>query len=206
MSLKIKENKIASGSASQSTSRDAAPFSVQLTDESIIPALARSAVETFVSERQVIEPTPTLPSSLLNQNLSCFVCIKTISRELRGCIGTIEPEKNSLAVEIITNAVNAATRDPRFMPVCDRELPFLCYSVDVLEPPEPARFTDLDPATFGVVVVDDLGLRRGLLLPNIDGITTADQQINVAARKADINLDEPLTLYRFRTRRFNEPV
>ena len=206
MSLKIKENKIASGSASQSTSRDAAAFSVQLTDESIIPALARSAVETFVSERQVIEPTPTLPSSLLNQNLSCFVCIKTISRELRGCIGTIEPEKNSLAVEIITNAVNAATRDPRFMPVCDSELPFLCYSVDVLEPPEPARFTDLDPATFGVVVVDDHGLRRGLLLPNIDGITTADQQINVAARKAGINLDEPLTLYRFRTRRFIEPV
>src|SRR2546421_2807548 len=206
MALKIKENKFAPGSESQSTSRAAAAFSVQLTDESIIPALARSAVEIFVSERQVIEPTPTLPSSLLNQNLSCFVCIKTIGRELRGCIGTIEPEKNSLAVEIITNAVNAATRDPRFMPVCDSELPFLCYSVDVLEPPEPARFTDLDPATFGVVVVDDLGLRRGLLLPYIDGITTAGQQVHVAARKAGINLDEPLTLYRFRTRRFNEPV
>ena len=206
MSLKIKENKITSGSASRSTSRDAAHFSGQLTDESIIPALARIAVETFVSERRVIEPTPTLPSSLLNQKLSCFVCIKTISRELRGCIGTIEPEKNSLDIEIIANAVNAATRDPRFMPVCDSELPFLCYSVDVLEPPEPARFTDLDPATFGVVVVDDHGLRRGLLLPNIDGVTTADQQVYVAARKAGINLDEPLTLYRFRTRRFNEPV
>src|SRR5437868_13754388 len=112
MSLKIKENKTASGSASQSTSRDAAPFSVQLTDESIIPALARSAVEAFVSERRVIEPMPTLPSSLLNQKLSCFVCIKTISRELRGCIGTIEPEKNSLAIEMITNAVKSATRHP----------------------------------------------------------------------------------------------
>ena len=206
MALKIKENKFAPGSASQSTSRDAAPFSVQLTDESIIPALARSAVETFVSERQVIEPTPTLPSSLLNQKLSCFVCIKTTSRELRGCIGTIEPEKNNLAVEIITNAVNAATRDPRFMPVCDTELPFLCYSVDVLEQLEPAQFTDLDPAMFGVVVVDELGLRRGLLLPNIDGIKTAGQQVHVAARKAGINFNEPLILYRFRTRRFNEPV
>ena len=204
--MKIKGNKITSETASQSTSGGTATFSSQLADENIIPALARSAVEAFVSERRIIEPTPVPQTSLLNQTLACFVSIKTVSRELRGCIGTIEPEKSTLATEIISNAIKAATCDPRFLPVSDTELPFLYYSVDVLEPPEPAQITDLDPATFGVVVVDDRGFRRGLLLPAIEGIKTVRQQIHVAAHKAGIESDRPITLYRFRTQRFSEPL
>ncbi len=76
--------------------------------------------------------------------------------------------------------------------------------MDVLGSPEPARFEDLDPAAFGVVVTDQSGSRRGLLLPDIESIETADQQVGVAARKAGIKPGEPLRLYRFRTRRFSE--
>ena len=173
-------------------------------DEKEIPTLARRAVETFVLEQRVIKPTPTLCSFLTEQSSACFVTIRTTSGELRGCIGTIEPERNSLAEEVIANAINAATRDPRFRPIADLELPSLRYSVDVLYPPEPARCVDLDPSTFGVIVVDRSGLRRGLLLPDIDGIETANQQVQIAARKAGIAPHEPLTLYRFRVQRFCE--
>lgn len=173
-------------------------------DESQIPALARSAVETFVARRRVIEPLLSSGASLLKRPSPCFVCIKTLGRELRGCIGTTNPEKSTLAEEVVANAIKAATRDPRFRPLSENELSSLCYSVDVLEALEPARLVDLDPAVFGVVVVDRSGSRRGLLLPNIESIKTADQQVHVAARKAGIKSDEPLRLYRFRTRRFSE--
>jgi AmmeMemoRadiSam system protein A len=189
--------------SSQATRGEGAPL-FQPDDESLIPKLARSAIETYVSERRVIEPDAIPESSLLCQRLSCFVSIKTADLELRGCIGTVEPEKSTLASEIISNAIKAATCDPRFPPVTAAELPFLCYSVDVLEPPEPARFTDLDPAKFGVVVADERGIRRGLLLPNIEGIDTSTQQVQIAARKAGIRPSDSLTLYRFRTRRFSK--
>jgi AmmeMemoRadiSam system protein A len=175
-----------------------------LADEKELPTLARRAVETFVLERRVIKPTSTLSSFLMEQSSACFTTIRTTDGELRGCIGTIEPERNTLAEEIIANAINAATRDPRFQPVSDIELPSLSYSVDVLYPPEPASFDDLDPSIFGVVVVDSLGVRRGLLLPDIGGIETAGQQVQIAARKAGIAPHETLTLYRFRVKRFCE--
>ncbi|HYH85476.1 MAG TPA: AmmeMemoRadiSam system protein A [Pyrinomonadaceae bacterium] len=175
-----------------------------LADEKEIPSLARRAVETFVLERRVIKPTPTLSPFLTEQSSACFVTVRTTGGELRGCIGTIEPERSTLAEEIVANAINAATRDPRFLPISDIELPSLHYSVDVLYPPEPTRFEDLDPSIFGVVIVDRLGVRRGLLLPDIDGIETADQQVQIAARKAGIAPHEPHTLYRFRVQRFCE--
>lgn len=167
------------------------------------PALARRAVETFVRERAIIRPNTLQPDSILNIKSACFVSIKT-AHNLRGCIGTIEPLKNTLAEEIIANAIHAATRDPRFKPVSAEEFPALRYSVDVLEPPEPTRFEDLDPKEFGVIVEDETGVRRGLLLPNIDGIHTADQQVQIATRKAGISLSIPLRLKRFRVRRFRE--
>ena len=169
-----------------------------------ITALARTAVETYILKHRVIEPAPTPPTSLLSLPAACFVCIKTFGRELRGCIGTVEPERSTLAEEVIVNAIKAATRDPRFEPLSGEELPSMQYSVDVLGGLEPAEFQDLDPSTFGVVVTDNLGLRRGLLLPAIESIRTARQQVSVAARKAGIEAHEPLTLYRFRTHRFSE--
>jgi AmmeMemoRadiSam system protein A len=173
-------------------------------DDRRITELARNAVEAYVLSGHVVEP-PSLPeTSPLGRPSACFVCIKTVERELRGCIGTVEPEHATLAEEVIANAVKAATRDPRFRPLSGEELPSLLYSVDVLGSLEPARFEDLNPAAFGVVVTDQLGSRRGLLLPDIESVETADQQVGVAARKAGIKPGEPLRLYRFQTRRFSE--
>ncbi len=204
MSAKTGRNKLPDRPGATTSGGGEASPSAQPAEASELPALARRAVEIFVRERRVVAPTPANSSPLLNERLACFVSIKTAERELRGCIGTVEPEKETLAEEIIANAINAATRDPRFRPVAPGELPFLRYSVDVLDPAEPARLEDLDPAAFGVIVTDQLGLRRGLLLPNIEGIATAGQQVQIAAHKAGIAPHEPLRLLRFRTRRFGE--
>ena len=180
------------------------PAALDPCDADSITGLARNAVETYVLSRRVLEP-PTFPDeSPLGNPSACFVCIKTRVRQLRGCIGTVEPAHPTLAEEVIANAVKAATRDPRFRPVACDELPSLLYSVDVLGSLEPTRLEDLNPAAFGVVVTDRSGSRRGLLLPAIESIETADQQVRVAAGKAGIQPGEPLRLYRFRTRRFSE--
>ena len=170
-----------------------------------LPALARLAVETYIHSGTVIETPASLASPLLRERAACFVSIKTNEGDLRGCIGTIEPTNMSLAKELITNAISAATRDPRFFPVTSDELAGLRYSVDVLEPPEPARFENLSPDIYGVIVEDETGARRGLLLPNLEGVETACQQVEIAARKAGIPSDVPFRLHRFRVRRFREP-
>ena len=169
-----------------------------------ITALARAAVETFVLENRVVEPPRHTQTHLLYRPSACFVCIKTLDRELRGCIGTFEPEKRTLAEELIANAIKAATRDTRFEPLSADELPRLRYSVDVLGDLQPVEFDDLDPSVFGVVVTNHSGTKRGLLLPAIDGVRTTEQQVGVASRKAGLAPGEPLKLYRFRTQRFSE--
>lgn len=186
------------------TSGDAEALASQPASGAEVTALARAAVETYVLSRRVIGPARPARASLLGRPSGCFVCIKTLGRELRGCIGTVEPEKGTLAEEVIVNAIKAATRDPRFNPLSRDELPSLRYSVDVLGRLEPAGFHDLNPSVFGVVVTDYSGSRRGLLLPAIESITTAGQQVGVATRKAGIGAGEPLKLYRFRTQRFSE--
>jgi|SRR5215204_192648 len=206
MTTKIESAKNASPAAADAFNDAEAPAYQLVAVENRIPALARTAVEIYVLKRRVIQPAQSLRTSLLNRQSACFVCIKTLGRELRGCIGTVEPEKSTLAEEVIANAIQAATRDPRFKPLSGNELSSLRYSVDVLGRLEPAGFEDLDPSVFGVVVTDISGSRRGLLLPAIESITTASQQVGVAARKAGIEADEPLKLYRFRTHRFSEWV
>ncbi len=168
-----------------------------------LPTLARRAVETFVRQGIVIEP-PLTSSGLLSQHAACFVSLKTLAGDLRGCIGTIEPLRKTLGEELIANAISAATRDPRFPPVNADELSRLRYSVDVLHSPEPAEFEELDPLLYGVIVEDEAGVRRGLLLPDIQGVETAQQQVDIAARKAGINPGTPLKLSRFRVERFRE--
>ena len=167
-----------------------------------LPALARQTVETFVLTGKQLSPPPA--SGILSARAACFVSIKTLAGDLRGCIGTIEPAKETLAEEVIMNAVNAATRDPRFVPIAADELSNLRYSVDILGVPEPASFEDLDPATYGVIVEDESGAFRGLLLPDIDGVDTAARQVEIAARKAGISAGSPLKLFRFRVDRYRE--
>lgn len=168
-----------------------------------LTALARRAVETLVREGRIIEK-PSSENPMLEQRAACFVSIKTNKGDLRGCIGTIEPTKETLAEELITNAVSSATRDPRFPPVAVAELSHLRYSVDVLSTPEPTKFEELDPKVYGVIVEDQNGVRRGLLLPDLQGVETARQQVDIAARKAGIMPDTPLRLFRFRVERYRE--
>jgi AmmeMemoRadiSam system protein A/AmmeMemoRadiSam system protein B len=167
-----------------------------------LPTLARRAVETFVRTGKQIE-VPDELSALLSVRAPCFVSIKT-SGDLRGCIGTVEPVKDNLAQELIANAINAATRDPRFDPISAEELANLRYSVDILGTPEPATLDDLDPKVYGVIVEDESERRRGLLLPDIPGVEGAAQQVEIAARKAGIPPGTPLKLARFRVDRFRE--
>lgn len=165
--------------------------------------LARLAVETYVLRGTQIDP-PQSNAELLGARAACFVSLKTEDGQLRGCIGTIEPGKDTLAEEIITNAINAATRDPRFSPISAAELSQLHYSVDVLSVPEPATMADLDPAVYGVIVEDESGSRRGLLLPDLEGVDSVAKQVEIAARKAGISSEAPLKLARFRVSRFGE--
>jgi AmmeMemoRadiSam system protein A len=168
-----------------------------------VPALARLAVETFVVSGVQLT-TPANVAGVLSTPGACFVSIKMRTGDLRGCIGTIEAAKQTLADEVIMNAINAATRDPRFPPVSTDELPNLVYSVDILAAPEPTLFENLDPAVFGVIVEDETGYARGLLLPDIMGVDTVAQQVEIAARKAGILPGTPLKLSRFRVERFRE--
>jgi AmmeMemoRadiSam system protein A len=208
--MKVMNSKAQQGSATeraaQSSDNHAAPTTTPVSEDEddTLPTLARRAVETHVLEHRLYEPDPASLPPLLREPSACFVSIKTFERELRGCIGTLSPSRDTLAEEIVLNAVSAATRDPRFPPVSAEELTHLRYSVDVLDTPEPARFEDLDPAVFGVIVEEEAGPRRGLLLPDISGVETAQQQVQIAARKAGIAPHKPHRLYRFRVRRFSE--
>jgi MEMO1 family protein len=172
--------------------------------DNLLPKLARQTIETFILTGEKLRVEESV-AKLLDTPAACFVCIKTLEGDLRGCIGTVEPIESTLVAELINNAIGAATRDPRFPPLAPDELSNVRYSVDVLFPPEPSCFEDLDPEVFGVIVEDDCGL-RGLLLPAIEGVETAAQQVEIAARKAGIPAGRPLKISRFRVDRFREEL
>ncbi len=119
---------------------------------------------------------------------------------LRGCIGTILPTQPTLAEEVAANAVQAAEKDPRFPQLAADELSDLDISVDVLHAPEPCTPDDLDPRHYGVIVSS--GWRRGLLLPDLEGVDDVETQVEIAMRKAGIGPGEPHDLERFRVDRY----
>ncbi|MGB2815076.1 MAG: AmmeMemoRadiSam system protein B [Dehalococcoidales bacterium] len=161
--------------------------------------LAKNTVETYVNTGEAIAP-PEEPTPEMKQKAGVFVSLHRFG-ELRGCIGTFEPTRENVAGEIISNAVSSATRDPRFPPVAPEELADLEYSVDVLTPPKPVKDKKkLDPKKHGVIV--ECGFRRGLLLPDLDGVDTVDQQIDICRMKAGIQSDEPVNLYSFEVNRY----
>lgn len=165
-----------------------------------IVELAREAIERYVRKGERM-PVPQELSPLLASRAGAFVSLH-MNGELRGCIGTIEPTQDTLAAEVIQNAISAATQDPRFPPVTERELPLLDISVDVLEPAEEVTsLADLDPKVYGVIV--QRGSRRGLLLPDLEGVDTPEQQVSIALRKAWIGPHEPYRLLRFRVTRYH---
>ena len=136
---------------------------------------------------------------------ACFVSIKTLRGDLRGCIGTILPTQPGIDLEIIANAVAASTRDPRFRPMVAGELADVVFSVDVLSLPEPVTDRNsLDPAAWGVVV--SRGMQRGVLLPDLEGVDTVEAQLDIAARKAGLRgADTPgILIERFSIDRYSE--
>lgn len=170
------------------------------TAESAPVVLARHTLEAYVKEGRLISGPEDLPEEL-TQRAGVFVSIKKHG-QLRGCIGTIQPTQPNVAEEIIQNAVSAGTKDPRFNPVTKSELDELVYSVDILTPPEPiSGLLDLDPEKYGVIVRS--GYKSGLLLPNLEGINSADEQVEIAKRKAGIRKGEQVTLERFRVIRYH---
>lgn len=162
--------------------------------------LAQLAVSHFVGQGILIAPPAHVPAEALSRRAGVFVCLKTHGA-LRGCIGTTVPTQPSLAQEIIRNAVQAATSDPRFRPVDRTELPGLSYTVDVLSEPAPVHHTsDLDPKRYGVIV--RAGPATGLLLPDLDGVDSVEQQVDIARRKAGIDPRQKVQLLRFTVERF----
>ena len=157
--------------------------------------LARFSLESYVIDRKKIKRPEELPRDMTERKAGTFVSLHKHG-ELRGCIGTIGPVQENIAEEIIENAISAATRDPRFRPVQASELPELEISVDVLGEMEPiSGKEELDVIRYGVVVEN--GMRRGLLLPNLEGVDTVEEQIAIAKRKAAIPENEPVKMYRF---------
>jgi AmmeMemoRadiSam system protein A len=168
------------------------------------PELARLATETFIRDGTIIEP-PKEPQGVLATRAGAFVTLRSLDGRLRGCIGTIQPSRASVAEEIVENAIRAATSDPRFPSVSPAELPDLKYGVDVLSTPEPVRGPeDLDPAIYGVIVETLDGARRSLLLPMIEGIESVEQQWQAVHLKAGITPGAPVRVERFTVTRFGE--
>jgi len=164
-------------------------------------SLARRTIEEYVKRGVVVDPPP--PREMIpemRKKAGVFVSLKK-HRRLRGCIGTFLPTTENVAAEVIRNAIAAATEDPRFPPVRPEELGELDVSVDVLSEPEPVEsLGDLDPKKYGVIV--ESGWKRGLLLPDLEGVDTVEQQLSIAMAKAGINPEEPVKIYRFKVDRY----
>ena len=157
--------------------------------------LARKSLESFVTTGQRIAIPSGLPEEMLSRRAGVFVSLHREGK-LRGCIGTTGPTTGSVAAEIIRNAIHAATEDPRFDPVTPEELADLECHVDVLGPSEPiASITELEPKRYGVIV-RNRG-KSGLLLPDLPGVDTAEEQVAIARRKAGIGEHESVALERF---------
>lgn len=157
--------------------------------------LAKDTIEEYVTNNKVIDVPGYVSDYLLDNRAGVFVTIYK-NGALRGCIGTINPTKENIAKEIISNAISSCSRDPRFSPVKEYELKDLVISVDVLgESEEIDDFSKLDVKKYGVIVSD--GFRRGLLLPNLEGVDTVEYQVEIALRKAGISKYDEYTLERF---------
>jgi AmmeMemoRadiSam system protein A len=156
--------------------------------------LASAAIQAYIRDRRRISPHEA-PAPIEGEPAGVFVTLHSRGA-LRGCIGTIGPTEPTLAQEVIGNAISAATRDWRFTPVTPAELDDLTIDVSVLDPPEPIdSLAQLDPKRYGVIV--QRSGRRGLLLPDIEGVDDVETQVAIARQKAGIGPHEPVKLQRF---------
>ena len=160
--------------------------------------LAKETVESYIREGKLPRLGELNPE--MKERAGVFVSLHKHG-QLRGCIGTFEPDKDNVAEEIMANAISSSTRDPRFPPVTASELDELEYSVDILTKPEPVTdISQLDHKKYGVIV--ESGWKRGLLLPDLEGVESVEEQIAICRLKAAILANEPVKLYSFQVRRY----
>jgi AmmeMemoRadiSam system protein A len=172
-----------------------------MTDLHPLVQLAKNTIENYVRHGKTIQSPKELTPEM-EKRAGTFVSIHKHGM-LRGCIGTIEPTQANVAQEVIQNAISSATRDPRFPPIMPEELADLDIKVDVLGEPEPVESMDeLDPKRYGVIIQSTRDWRRGLLLPDLEGVDTVEYQVDIARRKAGIMPGEPIELYRFEVVRY----
>ena len=169
-------------------------------DKDPLVALARKAIEAYIKDHEVIEPPP--PAKGGPGRAGAFVSLHLPDGSLRGCIGTIEPYQESVEEEIVANAISAATADPRFYPLTAEELSGLDISVDVLGLAEEVKDVgELDPKRYGIIV-RTLDGRQALLLPDLEGVDTVDQQLRITCRKGNIDPDtDQYLMFRFEVER-----
>ena len=167
--------------------------------ESPLVSYSRQVVEAYVKGERL--PDAATLKDYAQERAGVFVSIKKHG-QLRGCIGTTAPTQENIVAEITQNAISAATRDPRFEPITRDELSELVFSVDLLKPAESiSGLAELDPERYGVIV--SKGFRKGLLLPHLEGVETAAEQVAIARQKAGIAPDENVELERFEVIRYN---
>ena len=184
-----------------------APFGVGYLCASIhvldpLVALARKAIEHYVKDQSIIDVS-MVKSIDSHMQAACFVSLHT-HEHLRGCIGTLQPTQSSLIHEIIHNAISACSKDPRFNPVTEQELVDLEISVDVLSSAEAVNKSQLDPKRYGVIVRSSW--RTGVLLPDLEGVNSVDEQLKIALRKAGIDANDAYTIERFEVTRHHAYV
>ncbi|SHJ28183.1 uncharacterized protein, PH0010 family/AmmeMemoRadiSam system protein A/AmmeMemoRadiSam system protein B [Clostridium cavendishii DSM 21758] len=163
--------------------------------------LARKSLDYYYEKSCIYSDFENLPINFKKDRRGVFVSLKKHG-ELRGCIGTILPVTSCIAEEISRNAVSAATADPRFPKLKKEELLDIDISVDVLYEPEECERKDLDPKNYGVIV--STKNRRGLLLPNLEGVTEVENQLNIALEKAGIDIEDDYKIERFKVERYSE--
>lgn len=162
--------------------------------------LAKETVEKYILKGEQIDIAEYIDDEYRKNKAGVFVSLK-IDGHLRGCIGTFMPVAECIAEEVIRNAISASTADPRFHPVVANELDTISYSVDVLSPPEKTVSTnDLDHKKYGIIVVS--GYKKGLLLPDLEGVDSVEEQLRIAKAKAGIMPGEDIEMFRFEVKRY----
>jgi len=178
--------------------------------------LVKKTVETYINEGKIISPPDDLPKEFLKRKAGTFVTIEK-NGNLRGCIGTYLPTRKHIAEEIIYNSIAAATEDYRFGPVENEELPYLSYTVYILNEPELVKdIKELDPKKYGIIVktvpISSSGdvvfdghfvAKTGLLLPDLEGVDTIEKQISIACQKGGIDpAREKILIYKFTVEKY----
>ena len=166
--------------------------------------LAKEAIEAYVKNKALLSISPDLPEEMLKNQAGVFISLHLKDDSLRGCIGTFAPTQENIAQEIIQNAISAATQDPRFPPIKSEELSEIVYSVDILSASKSISKDKLsDPKKYGLIV-SAKDNRRGLLLPDLPGVDTIEEQIRICRLKAGIEPQKTVNYHIFTVERHTE--